>query len=178
MNPYHHITRIDTGNTHGWMVRVRREGVRHHHFFSDGVHGSNQRALEEACIYRDELLVQLPPPMSPSDAGRLAGQTKTKSGVVGLHVAEREGRLYIKLMIQHEGERKTGSVRVDRLGPRRATWNACALLVKYRQQLGLEAAYANGTALVEQYFKQALPYVSKRYAAFLVEHESAVSGEG
>ena len=68
---HHHITRIDIEPsekypkrhpTHGWQVRVRREGNRLSKFFADARNDGSEGALEAALVYRDELLEGLPPP--------------------------------------------------------------------------------------------------------------------
>lgn len=48
------ISRIDSKHTHGWFVRISREGHIHSKMFSDGPHGGKQEALEAAIHYRDE----------------------------------------------------------------------------------------------------------------------------
>lgn len=47
------ITRIDHRNTHGWNVRIVKDGTTHSRLFSDGVHGGKRKALIAARSYRD-----------------------------------------------------------------------------------------------------------------------------
>lgn len=51
---YKHVTRIDSGNTHGWYVRVHRQGVKYEKLFSDLKHGGKDRALVKALVYAEE----------------------------------------------------------------------------------------------------------------------------
>jgi len=48
-----HITRIDSNNTHGWYVRVRKRGLKFEKLFSDLKHGSKDWALMKAVVYLD-----------------------------------------------------------------------------------------------------------------------------
>ncbi|MEX2397310.1 MAG: hypothetical protein WD491_09800 [Balneolales bacterium] len=52
------ISRIDqpSKNTHGWFVRIRRDGNKVSKFFSDGKYGGREEALDKARTYRDENL--------------------------------------------------------------------------------------------------------------------------
>lgn len=52
------ISRIDQpdNNTHGWFVRIRRDGKALSKFFSDRKHGGKDIALEKATTYRDSHL--------------------------------------------------------------------------------------------------------------------------
>lgn len=54
------ISRIDSRNTHGWFVRIFREGQVHSKMFSDRPHGGSELALQEARKYRDEYERQNP----------------------------------------------------------------------------------------------------------------------
>ena len=46
------ISRMDSRSTHGWFVRVYRDGLTHSKLFSDGVYGSEKDALKEALRYK------------------------------------------------------------------------------------------------------------------------------
>ncbi len=48
------ISRIDSKHTHGWFVRISREGKIHSKMFSDGPHGGKDDALQAAIQYRDQ----------------------------------------------------------------------------------------------------------------------------
>lgn len=142
---HHHITRIDIEPsekyprrhpTHGWQVRVRRDGRRLSKFFADARHGGRDGALEAAMDYRDRLLDQLPEP----DARPRKAWSNT--GVVGLSVREKqeaggEGKVYVQLnWIDADGKRRGASYSVEKWGLRRALWNGCLRLHKERQAAG------------------------------------------
>lgn len=54
-----HITRIDNHNTHGWYVRVQKNGVKFEKLFSDLKLGGKDWALFCAMIYLDEAIEKL-----------------------------------------------------------------------------------------------------------------------
>lgn len=54
------VFRIDTGRTHGWQVRIQRQGEWHRKFFSDSKYDSKEAAFEAAVAHRDEMLDALP----------------------------------------------------------------------------------------------------------------------
>ena len=137
---HHHITRIDIEPsekypkrhpTHGWQVRVRREGNRLSKFFADARNDGSEGALEAAIVYRDELLEGLPPP----DARPRKAWSNT--GVVGFSVREKkedeEGKTVVQLnWVDAEGKRKGASYSVEKWGLRQALWNGCLRLHEER----------------------------------------------
>ena len=78
------ISRIDlpTMRSHGWQVRLRRQGRQFSKFFSDGKYGGTGSALRIARAYRDELLAKLPEPERAGAEGKLT--RRNVSGVVGV----------------------------------------------------------------------------------------------
>ena len=144
---HHHITRIDiepSGSypkrhpTHGWQVRVRRDGKRLSKFFADARYEGQDGALEAAIHYRDGLLAELPAP----DARPRKAWSNT--GVIGLSVREKAGaeegtapKTYVQLnWIDAEGKRRGASYSVEKWGLRRALWNGCERLHEERQAAG------------------------------------------
>ena len=143
-NP-HHITRIDIepdeehpnrSPTHGWLVRVRRQGVRTSKFFSDKKYGGREAALHEHAVpYRDNLLDTLP---DPDDPVKRSAEARSQSGVVGLHFLHKDigngtKKPYIQLSwIDDEGKRHSASYSIEKWGLRRAIWNGCLRLYKER----------------------------------------------
>ncbi|MFQ5571623.1 MAG: AP2 domain-containing protein [Rhodothermales bacterium] len=141
----HHITRIDIepdeahptrSPTHGWLVRVRRQGVRTSKFFSDKKYGSREAALHQHAIpYRNTLLETLP---EPDDPVRRSAEARSQSGVVGLHFLHKDigngtRKPYIQLSwIDQSGKRHSASYSVEKWGLRRAVWNGCLRLYKER----------------------------------------------
>ncbi|MCH8030319.1 MAG: AP2 domain-containing protein [Bacteroidetes bacterium] len=141
---HHHITRIDIEPsekypkrhpTHGWQVRVRREGNRLSKFFADARNDGSVGALEAAIVYRDELLEGLPPPA--------AGPRKawSNTGVVGLSVRDKEkgkGNTVVQLnWVGADGKRKGASYSVEKWGLRQALWNGCLRLHEERGAAGM-----------------------------------------
>lgn len=141
---HHHITRIDIEPsatypkrhpTHGWQVRVRREGNRLSKFFADARHNGSEGALEAAIAYRDELLEGLPPP----DARPRKAWSNT--GVVGLSVRQKkeegDGTTVVQLnWVDADGKRKGASYSVEKWGLRQALWNGCLRLCEERAAAG------------------------------------------
>ncbi len=143
-NP-HHITRIDIypdedhpkrSPTHGWLVRVRRQGIRTSKFFSDKKFGGREAALyEHAVPYRDKLLRELP---EPDDPVLRSAEARSQSGVIGLHFLYKDigngtRKPYIQLSwIDQGGKRHSASYSVEKWGLRRAVWNGCLRLFNER----------------------------------------------
>ena len=143
--PLHHITRIDIEPTdahpgrhptHGWQVRVRRDGERLSKFFADAKHDGRDPALDAAMTYRDELLASIVPPDDPKPR-----KAWSNTGVVGLSVREKDDgdktKLYIQLnWVNAAGKRRAGSYSVEKWGFRRALWNGCLRLYRERAAAG------------------------------------------
>lgn len=143
-NKHHHITRIDIEPsekypnrhpTHGWQVRVRRDGKRLSKFFADAKFSDADAALEAAILYRDELLEELP----PADAHPRKAWSNT--GVVGLSVREKGNDDSVRSIVQlnwidAEGKRKGASFSVEKWGLRQALWNGCLRLYEERKAAG------------------------------------------
>lgn len=141
----HHITRIEAkpdeahpnrSPTHGWLVRVRRQGVQASKFFSDKKFGGREAALNEHAIpYRDNLLETLP---EPDDPVKRSAEARSHSGVIGLHFLHKDigngtRKPYIQLSwIDAGGQRQSTSYSVEKWGLRRAVWNGCLRLFNER----------------------------------------------
>lgn len=54
------VIRYDYAHTHGWWVRVTRDGARFRKLFSDGQHESFEDGLRKAILYRHEILSSFP----------------------------------------------------------------------------------------------------------------------
>ncbi|MDX1546357.1 MAG: AP2 domain-containing protein [Rhodothermales bacterium] len=165
-NP-HHITRIDIepdadhpkrSPTHGWLVRVRRQGERVSKFFSDKKFGGRENALKAHAIpYRDHLLDELP---DPDDPVRRSAEARSHSGVVGLHFLHKDigngtKKPYIQLSwIDAGGKRHSASYSIEKWGLRRAVWNGCVRLYKERPENPREPY---------EMFRIAYPNILKKY---------------
>jgi len=55
------VRRLDYKNTHGWQVEIKR--IKHTKMFSDGVHGSKEKAYKAARAYEAEMKQTLDPPV-------------------------------------------------------------------------------------------------------------------
>jgi hypothetical protein len=140
----HHVTRIDiepSGKyprrhpTHGWQVRLRRDGERHTKFFADARHGGREGALGAAVAYRDDLLAEA------AGAPPRPRRAWSNTGVVGLSVRDKEeggeARPYVQInWIGADGKRRAASYSVGKWGLRRALWNGCLRLYRERQAAG------------------------------------------
>ncbi len=166
-NELHHITRIDIepdeehpkrSPTHGWLVRVRRQGERVSKFFSDKKHGGKQKALRKhAMPYRDHLLETLP---AADDPVRRSAEARSQSGVIGLHFLHKDigngtKKPYIQLSwIDAQRKRHSASFSVEKWGLRRAIWNGCLRLYKERPENDMDPY---------EMFRTAYPNILKQY---------------
>jgi hypothetical protein len=78
------IARVDARavRSHGWLVRLQRNGDAYARFFADGTYGGHPEALDAARAYRDKLLDSLPSSCRKIRAERLT--IRNSSGVVGV----------------------------------------------------------------------------------------------
>jgi len=168
----HHIARIDIqpdeehpnrSPTHGWLVRVRRQGQRVGKFFSDKKHGGKENALYEHAIpYRDKLIEEMP---EPDDPVRRSAEARSKSGVIGLHLSSKDigngtRKPYIQLSwTSEDGRRRSTSFSVEKWGLKRAVWNGCLRLHKERERMGVEDREQDP----EKMFEVAYPNILERY---------------
>ncbi len=77
------ISRIDSNSTHGWFVRVYRNGQTHSKMFSDGVYNGREKALKTAQKYKAEYERKHRPSFA-STRLRAGPQKNNTSGVVGV----------------------------------------------------------------------------------------------
>lgn len=83
------VSRIDSGHTHGWYVRVyANKTVFTSKLFSDRIYGGKQKALDNAIKFRDhnQMVATLKyPPSKTKIKYRETPPADNKSGVVGVH---------------------------------------------------------------------------------------------
>jgi hypothetical protein len=80
------LTRVDSRDTHGWMMRLYHQGIIYTKLFSDGVYGSTKKALKAARKYREQLAKKLG--IESLDKRRRVRSVSTQSvptGVVGVY---------------------------------------------------------------------------------------------
>lgn len=83
------LFRIDTGRTHGWQVRIIRDGERHTKLFSDKKYGGAETAYEKALAHRNEKLEELPDlpeegSLQTEDVHERRWEAVTRTGVKGI----------------------------------------------------------------------------------------------
>ncbi len=123
------VTRFDIPerNTFGYMVRVSRQGVKHHQFFSDSKFGGKRKAQAAALAKHQELCDTLPAPSTSKD--RLTARNQT--GIVGVYVAtsfDSQGRQhdsYCACWTDSDGIRRKVSFPVKKYGKKKAKELAC-----------------------------------------------------
>jgi hypothetical protein len=114
---------IDHRNTHGWQVRVTRHNERHTKFFSDSRYGGSDEAYAAAEKYRDQLIAELPEPLSGAE---IAAQVRSTSGVPGIRLSFSDGIPRIEAdTLMEDGVRKVRSFSLRKWGLRKALWKAC-----------------------------------------------------
>lgn len=133
MRKERNVFRIDTGRTHGWQVRIRRNGEWHRKFFSDSKFDSQEAAFEAAVEHRDEMLDELPDlPGEPDDElGHLhteavderRWEAVTRTGVKGIGFtmktysrATDDKRPYVSVHWTENGKRRSTSYSVVKHG--------------------------------------------------------------
>ena len=91
------ISRVDSGSTHGWLVRFQREGEKYSRFFSDGAHGGRDAGFETARRWRDERRAEIGPTPTSDARHMLTPQARRKNrravsrtGVTGIGFVVRE----------------------------------------------------------------------------------------
>ena len=77
------ISRIDSHNTHGWFVRIYRNGETISKLFSDNRYDGADAALKAALNYKERLAAKYPPPLTGSFRTRPQKNNNT-TGVAGV----------------------------------------------------------------------------------------------
>ena len=89
-SPHRNVSRVDSGNTHGWLVRLQRDGRITSKLFSDRAHGGRDDALRRALAWRDEQRARLgpvrhdPSRLHSPEARRRNRQVLTRTGMTGI----------------------------------------------------------------------------------------------
>lgn len=148
MSKHKNISRIDTGNTHGWQVRFKRQGRMHSRFFADKKWGGREQALALALQWRDEKRLKLPVPADPHEARGKRSETGVRGLAVGYQdVGNGTKKPYVQISYQGEdGRRRSSSFSVEKWGWRRAIWKACRRLGTWRGWSAGEMQHQYATA--------------------------------
>ncbi|MDF1812173.1 MAG: hypothetical protein P1V20_08160 [Verrucomicrobiales bacterium] len=131
------ISRLDqeSSGTHGWQVRVQREGVRYGRFFSDYEWGGTENALNLAIQFRDKIIshherISQSPPDRSLRSHQTAG-ARNQSGVVGVtRISQRSAKgdeyhFWQASWTDSEGNRQIVRYSVLKLGDEKAFELAC-----------------------------------------------------
>lgn len=79
------VIRIDSDSTHGWQVRVYRDGKTYSKLFSDRKHGGLREAFEAAKEYRESLVEEVAQlPALPKRRRLVRSNKGNTSGVIGI----------------------------------------------------------------------------------------------
>lgn len=79
------VIRIDSDSTHGWQVRVYRDGKTYSKLFSDKKCGGRDAAFEAASAYREQLVEEVAElPAAPRQRRLVRRNKGNTSGVVGI----------------------------------------------------------------------------------------------
>ena len=123
------FSRVDSGDAHGWLVRIKRGDVKRSRFISDATHGGKNKSKKLAQQVYEEWVNELPPPDTAEDK---LGKRNT-SGVVGVHYSyDVDARYpgcayeyYIASWKTDEGSRQNVRFAVSKWGKKAAFDLAC-----------------------------------------------------
>ncbi len=127
------ISRIDSGSTAGWFVRVYRNGKTFSKLFSDSKLDGKENALKEAKIHRDELVTQVAQMTKRPRSRRVVFRdARNKTGEIGVSRTVRKGangKVYESFSVSwrpEPGKQKCTSYSIRKYGEKRAFQMAVA----------------------------------------------------
>lgn len=145
---------LDSRNTHGWQVRMMRRGEMHTKSFSDARFGGSEEAYAAAEAYREQLMDELPEPLSGAE---VAVQVCSTSGVPGIRLRSGHGVLCIEADIwTADSGRKVRSFSLRKWGLRKAVWKAC------RWKAEADPRLASSQATIQTMYETAYRTISKQ----------------
>ncbi|GIW99109.1 MAG: hypothetical protein KatS3mg111_2442 [Pirellulaceae bacterium] len=152
-------SRVDTGEAHGWLVRIKRGDVRRSKFISDKSAGGKRKAENAAKKLYEEWAAELPPPDTAE--GKLGKRNKT--GVVGVHFSSDADSRYPNCVYEYyiaswkspDGQRQNARFSVSRWGKKVAFKLAC---------LAREHRIADRDEIIKLYEQQFGPIKEKKTA--------------
>ncbi|HLA63420.1 MAG TPA: hypothetical protein VK610_03275 [Rhodothermales bacterium] len=128
------VIRIDSHSTHGWQVRVYRQGKTHSRLFSDRKHGSRAAAFDAARAYREELEAAVAAmPAAPTPRRLIRSNRSNLTGVVGISRTfkrDRKGGLHEVYAVSwnpEPGVARGASFSIEKYGEDTAFKMACKL---------------------------------------------------
>jgi hypothetical protein len=128
------ISRVDNPSSHGWLVRISRNGERIIKFFSDTTYSGKRLAQQAAKNYRDQTLSRLQREGKQPRAKKLvARQRRNKTGVIGVCKVNRPrangtaAEYYLVSWRPQPGVQRATSISIDKYGPELALKKAIAL---------------------------------------------------
>lgn len=169
---------IDATNTHGYQVRIRRQGEKHTKFFSDTKCGGKEGALQEAIGHRDEMLEILP---EPAAGPRVAALARSKTGVPGIRLGTyttEDGpipRIEAEVSGHGGANRRNRTWSLRRYPLRKALWQACAWRAKERAELRGETV---GPSVVEEMYRTAYASITDQMAKNFAHFEPLPEPDG
>lgn len=107
-----HISRVETGKTNGWQVRLMRNGIKHSKFFSIKRFGDADGALKASLAYRDSLLSLAPP--KAQNSVDLSPDAGLRLEVTGSY------RAWVASWVNEDGVRKSRKFNIKKHGNLRA----------------------------------------------------------
>ena len=128
------VIRIDSDSTHGWQVRVYRDGKTYSRLFSDRKCGGREEAFQAAAAYRKELAEEVAQLPAAERRRRLIQRNKgNTSGVVGVSRTFKRDRrgvrheVYAVSWNPEPGVARGTSFSIKRYGEEEAFRRACEL---------------------------------------------------
>jgi hypothetical protein len=122
-------SRVDSGDSHGWLVRIKRGDTRKSRFISDSTHGGKRKAMLVAKQVYEQWTAEMPEP----DTSENKIGARNTSGVVGVHfshdVDERypgcEYDSYVASWLDEDGRRRNIRFSCSKYGKKGAFELAC-----------------------------------------------------
>ena len=141
------FSRVDSGDAHGWLVRIKRGDVRRSRFISDSTYGGKKKSQAEAKKVYEAWVAELPEPDTAEDK---LGK-RNSSGVVGVHYSyDVDARYpgcayeyYIASWKTEDGRRQNVRFAISKWGKQKAFELACvARELRSNDRKKIEAAHA------------------------------------
>ncbi len=142
-------SRVDSGDAHGWLVRIKRGELRRSSFVSDSTHGGKNKARKVAQQIFEKWTKELP---EPDTAEGKIGK-RNSSGFVGVHYTHDVDSRYPNCSYEYyiaswktdAGARRNVRFAISKYGKRKAFELACLSREKKESDRGkVETLHARG----------------------------------